>query len=328
MLHVNVFVLTSLSSVPTMPIAFADALSQADAAFIAGAEVPAAVMGPLREVPDWRAQLDQLPQHLARDGYVLLRGALPRADVLAARHAVLQQLASVGEIAEPAQAALATGRSQRAALHPDLGAFWRQVCESPALRRLTHGPALAELSAAVLGCATVPFDFLWLRTMTQGRASPLHFDHVYMNRGSQRVVTAWVPLGDVPLRAGPLVVVEGSNRFEDVIARYRGVDVDRDSLPGSFPEDAIAFAQSRQTRLLTTAFQAGDVMLFDMFTLHGSCDNRLAGGQVRLSCDVRWQAAADARDERWFGHPPPGHGGLSYGGLNGARPLGEAYLAR
>ena len=328
MLHVNVFVLTSLSSVPTMPIAFADALSQADAAFIAGAEVPAAVLGPLREVPDWRAQQDQLPQHLARDGYVLLRGALLRTDVLAARHAVLQQLASVGEIAEPAQAALATGRSQRAALHPDLGAFWQQVCESPALRRLTHGPALAELSAAALGCATAPFDFLWLRTMTQGRASPLHFDHVYMNRGSQRVVTAWVPLGDVPLRAGPLVVVEGSNRFEDVIARYRGVDVDRDPLPGSFPEDAIAFAQSRQTRLLTTAFQAGDVMLFDMFTLHGSCDNRLAGGQVRLSCDVRWQAAADARDERWFGHPPPGHGGLSYGGLNGARPLGEAYLAR
>jgi ectoine hydroxylase-related dioxygenase (phytanoyl-CoA dioxygenase family) len=241
---------------------------------------------------------------------------------------VLQRLAAVGEIAEPAEAAVATGRSQRAALHPDLGAFWQQVCESPALRSVSHGPALADVSAAVLACATVPFDFLWLRTMAQGRASPLHFDHVYMNRGSQRLVTAWIPLGDVPLRAGPLVVVEGSHQFEDLIARYRGVDVDRDSLPGSFPEDAVAFAQGRQTRLLTTAFQAGDVMLFDMFTLHGSCDNRLGGGQVRLSCDVRWQAAADARDDRWFGHPPSGHGGLSYGGLNGARPLGEVYLAR
>jgi len=299
-----------------------------DVAAIAGVEVPSAMLGPLTEVPDWRRQPDQLPLHLAREGYVLLRAALPRDAVLAARRDVLQRLAAVGEIAEPSDAVVATGRSQRAALHPDLGAFWQQVCESPALRHLSHGPALAAASAAVLGCAAVPFDFLWLRTMTQGRASPLHFDHVYMNRGSQRLVTAWIPLGDVPLRAGPLVVVEGSNRFEDLIARYRGVDVDRDSLPGSFPEDALAFAQSRQTRLLTTAFQAGDVLLFDMFTLHGSCDNRLGGGQVRLSCDVRWQAAADARDERWFGHPPPGHGGLSYGGLNGARPLGEAYLAR
>lgn len=309
-----------------MPAACPESL--ADVAFIAGNKVPSDLLGPLHQVPDWRQHLVHLPQHLARDGYVLLRGALPREDVLSARHHVLEQLAAVGEIAEPARAALATGCSQRAALHPDLGAFWRQVCESPLLRRLTHGPALAELSAAVLDCTSVPFDFLWLRTMVQGRASPLHFDHVYMNRGSQRVVTAWLPLGDVPLRAGPLLVVEGSNRFDDLIARYRGIDVDRHSLPGSFPEDAIAFAQSRQTRLLTTAFQAGDVLLFDMFTLHGSCDNQLAGGQVRLSCDVRWQAAADSRDERWFGHPPPGHGGLSYGGLNGARPLGEAHLAR
>jgi len=70
------------------------------------------------------------------------------------------------------------------------------------------------------------------------------------------------------------------------------------------------------------------VLLFGMFTLHGSCDNRLGGGRVRLSCDVRWQVAGEARDDRWFGAPPPGHGGSSYGGLNGARPLGEAYIAR
>jgi ectoine hydroxylase-related dioxygenase (phytanoyl-CoA dioxygenase family) len=315
----------TMSTASTLP---REPLALTDAAFIAGAEVPAALLGRLNELPDWRLHPDQLPLNLARDGYVLLRGALPRDAVLAARRDVLQRLAAVGEIAEPAEAAVATGRSQRAALHPNLGAFWQQVCESSALRSVSHGPALADASAAALGCATVPFDFLWLRTMAQGRASPLHFDHVYMNRGSQRLVTAWIPLGDVPLRAGPLVVVEGSHRFEDLIARYRGVDVDRDSLPGSFPEDAVAFAHGRQTRLLTTAFQAGDVLLFDMFTLHGSCDNRLGGGQVRLSCDVRWQAAGDARDDRWFGHPPPGHGGLSYGGLNGARPLGEAYVAR
>ena len=96
--------MSTASTLPPEPLALSDA------AFIAGAEVPAALLGRLNELPDWRQHLDRLPLQLARDGFVLLRGALPRADVLAARHAVLQQLASVGEIAEPAQAALATGR--------------------------------------------------------------------------------------------------------------------------------------------------------------------------------------------------------------------------
>ena len=298
------------------------------AAWIAGQPVPAGRLGRLVEVADWQRQRELLPSLLQRDGYVLLRGALGREAVMQARREVLEQLAAVGEVAEPVDAAVATGTSQRAALHPDLNAFWRSVCESPLLRAVTHGPALADVSAALLGGATKPFDFLWLRTMLEGRASPLHFDHVYMNRGSSHLVSAWIPLGDVPVIAGPLVIVEGSNRFEDLAARYRGVDVDRDGLPGSFPQDAVAFAADRGARLLTSDFLAGDVILFDMFTLHGSCDNRMGGGRVRLSCDVRWQLAADAQDDRWFGTPPKGHGDLSYGGLNGAKPLGEPYIAR
>jgi len=297
-------------------------------AYIAGQPVPSCLLAPLNEVADWRAARPELPQRLARDGYVLLRNALDPDLVRQARRDVLERLAAVGEIVHPVDAAVASGTSRRAEQHPDLGAFWRSVCEAPPMRELTHGARLAEISAALLGTPTVPFDFLWLRTMLEGRASPLHFDHVYMNRGSWNVLTAWIPLGDVAMQAGPLVVIEGSNRFEDVIARYRGVDVDRDGLPGSFPGDAVGFARERGARLLTANFRLGDVILFDMFTLHGSCDNRLGAGQVRLSCDVRWQPAGEARDDRWFGTPPSGHGNLSYGGLNGAKPLGAPYIER
>lgn len=297
-------------------------------AWIAGQPVPPDILGRLREAPDGAGAPAQWANCLSEDGYVLLRGALPVAQVQLARRDVLDRMAAVGEIAEPPDAAVATGTSRRAALHPELGVFWREVCEAPALRSLSHGSALASVARAVLGGPAEPFDFLWLRTMVQGRASPLHLDHVYMNRGTQNLVTAWIPLGDVPLAAGPLVVVEGSHRFADVAARYRGIDVDRDSLPGSFPEDAVAFARGRGARLLTADFRAGDVLLFDMFTLHGSCDNRTGGNRVRLSCDVRWQRAGEPRDDRWFGNPPPGHGGTGYGGLNGARPLGGAYIAR
>ena len=298
-------------------------------AFVAGLPVPADCHGTLRTTPPQALRAPgELAHRMSQDGYVLLRGALDPYLVRNARRDVLERLAAVGEIAQPIDDAVATGTSRRAELHPDLDAFWRGVCESPRLRALTHGPALAGITQELLGGPTEPFDFLWLRTMVQGRASPLHLDHVYMNRGTEHLVTAWIPLGDVPLIAGPLVVVEGSHRFEDVAARFRGVDVDRDGLPGSFPEDAVAFATSRGARLLTADFGAGDVLLFDPFTLHGSCDNRMGGGRVRLSCDVRWQRAGEARDDRWFGTPPMAHGGRSYGGLNGALPLGQPYVAR
>jgi ectoine hydroxylase-related dioxygenase (phytanoyl-CoA dioxygenase family) len=294
-----------------------------------GRPLDASQVGALRDSSDLSADGAALRVRLAEDGYLLLRGALDRDEVLAARAEVLRRLVEVGEIAEPADAALPTGTSRRAALHADLGRFWRSVSEGPALRRAVHGARARALASALLGEAGVPFDFAWLRTMIGGRASPLHFDHVYMNRGSERVVTIWIPLGDVAVAEGPLAIVEGSHRFADLIDRYRGHDVDRDpSRPGHVAESSRAFVIERGARLLTADFRAGDICVFTMFTLHGSVDNASPTGRVRLSVDTRWQPASEPMDERWRGPDPPAHGGKGYGGLSSARPLGAPALRR
>jgi len=291
---------------------------------LAGRPVPSERLGGLRPS---RLALppETLAARLAGDGYVYLPGVLDTAAVAAARGAVLAPLARVGEVAEPAGDAIATGTSERDRLAPDRGAFLRAIAETPELRAVTHGPDLAALTAAVLGAETVPFDFLWLRTMPPGRASPLHVDHVYMNRGTWDVVTAWVPIGDVPAQDGPLFLVEGSHRFDDIVGPLRGLDVDRDGAPpGALDRDPVALAAERGVRLLTADFRAGDVVIFGMFVLHASFDNASPAGRVRVSCDARWQRAADARDPRFFGAPPTGHKGESYGGLSAARPLTES----
>jgi len=311
-----------------MPDAVHAAAVSGAAPAVGGRAVPAALAGRLAETPETLDDGAGLARRLAEQGYLVLRGLLDREAVLAARREVFGRLAEIGEIAEPSEAGRATGRSRRTPDEPARGEFWRSVCEGRALRAVTHRGALAAACAALLGRPVVPFDFLWLRTMLPGRASPLHFDHVYMNRGSTEVLTCWVPLGDVPVEAGPILFVEGSHRFADLVARWRGLDVDRDPMPGSFPDDPIEFARQRGVRLLTADFAAGDVVVFGPFTLHGSCDNRLDGERVRLSCDVRYQPAGDARDDRWFGDPPAGHRGTGYGGVNSAQPLGAAYIAR
>ena len=205
--------------------------------------------GALRDdSPALRARLEE-------DGYLFLDGVLPAALVNAARSEVFARLAEVGEVAAPPVAGIATGTSARRARAGDLGEFWRSVCEGPALRRLTHGNPLASLMGHILNAPPVAFDFLWLRAMAPGRASPPHFDHPYMGRGSARVLTAWVPLGPAPVQDGPLVLVEGSHRFTDLIARYRGLDVDRTpERSGSLEDDLLAIAHERGAHLVTTDF--------------------------------------------------------------------------
>jgi ectoine hydroxylase-related dioxygenase (phytanoyl-CoA dioxygenase family) len=87
----------------------------------------------------------------------------------------------------------------------------------------------------------------------------------------------------------------------------------------------LTFCRQRDTRLLSSDFQAGDVLIFSMFTLHGSLENNSPAGQVRLSCDVRYQPAADpAVDGRYFGPSPTGSKGGGYADMRGARPLADS----
>lgn len=292
---------------------------------IQGRPVPPDLLGDLVEAD----AAGDLASQLEERGYLLLRGAHDPASVLAARREVLARLAEVGEIREPAEDGVATGSSRRKALHADLGAFWQSVSEGPALRRVINGPRITALMSRLFGEAASHFSFVWLRAMTPGRASPLHVDHPYMNRGSTRLVTVWTPLGAVALTSGPLYVVEGSHRWADLRQRFEGHDVDRDpSRPGHMEEHPVDLATGRGTRLLTTAFAPGDCLVFGMFTAHAAFDNGSAGGQVRVSCDTRFQPASDAMDERFSGPNPPAHGGLGYGCLSAAQPMTAPALKR
>ena len=293
-----------------------------------GRPLPDARVGELRE-SSGAAGGEELGRRLAEDGYVFLRGALDVADVQAARVEVLERLVQVGEIRAPAAEGIATGESRRAELVGDLGAFWKSVSEGPALRRVTHGARLHAVLARIAGAPVRAHDYMFLRAAPAGRSTGLHFDAPFFTRATPRVYTAWVPLGDVPATDGPLVIAEGSHHFTDLHDGIRGFDVAYDaSRRAQLAADFGEFAESRDCRLLTADFRAGDVCVFGMLTLHGSLDNHSPLGRVRLSCDVRYQPAAEPIDPRYFGPSPGGTTGAGYGELNGAKPLTQAWHVR
>ena len=294
-----------------------------------GKPVPSDVLEEFRDSTALMSDSSVLQTRMEEDGYVFLRGAIGPSPIAMARHEVFCRLADVGEIAEPPRDGIFTGHSERVAQSPDLGNFWQSVSEGPALRRVTHGPEIQYVLDMLFGEPPRGYDFIFLRPGVVGRFTFLHYDLPFFSRGTQNVVTAWTAIGDIPTTEGPLFILENSHRFDDLIQPIRDIDYNSKESPQvQMMDDAVEFARSRGSRLLTANFEPGDVILFGMTTMHGSFDNCSPINRTRLSVDVRWQPASEPIDDRYFGANPAGTTGIGYAELNGAKPLTEPWHTR
>lgn len=294
---------------------------------VKGQPVPPAMIAELPDSSGLLADPAALRSRLSEDGFVFLRGAIDAAAVHAGRTEVLARLQAIDEIAPDKE--IATGRSRRKELEPDLGRFWQSVSEGPVLRNASHGRDITRVMTAVAGETVRAQDYMFLRVGVPGRATGVHYDYPFFARAHDRVWTVWMPLGDAPVERGPLVIVEGSHRFSDIIEPMIGFDVARDTTrKADLGVDALELARVRGTRLLSADFAAGDVVVFGMYLAHGSLDHHDESGVVRVSCDVRWQPARLPMDERYRGPNPAGTTGAGYGELNGAKPLNVDWHVR
>ena len=284
--------------------------------------VPADCLGLFRDSTACAADGEVLRSRFEQDGYIFVRGVVPPVHIQSAREEVFGRLAEVGEIEDPPAEGIFTGRSRRGELHADPGKFWRSVSEGQLIRRVTHAPETEALLSCLHGEPAFGHDFIFLRPGVPGRFTFLHFDYPFFSRGSRRVVTVWTAVGPVPPIEGALFVLEDSHTFEDLLQDTRQIDYDSAaSTQVQMTEDAVEFARSRGSRLLTEHFEPGDVIVFSMCTMHGTFDNDSAVGRTRLTTDVRWQPVAEPADERYVGPDPGGTTGIGYAELNGARPL-------
>jgi ectoine hydroxylase-related dioxygenase (phytanoyl-CoA dioxygenase family) len=133
----------------------------------------------------------------------------------------------------------------------------------------------------------------------------------------------------VNIDEGSLYILEGSHNWREIRNQFEGHDVDRDkSKPGHIQKTPLELAQQNNSRFLTTSFNPGDCLIFGMFTVHGSFDNNSQIGRIRLSCDTRFQPAAQPMDPRFSGVNPLAHDGLGYSCLSAALPMDETSSLR
>ena len=250
-----------------------------------------------------------LRANLARDGYLYLKGALPTADVTAARERVLAHLEAKGDVLEIDAARPRSDGVLRERCGHGCIPFLEgrnDVTHSSELLTVFEGEAIKGIFRGLLDVPDVrSFDFKWLRGMPRDGFTGAHVDRVYMGRGSESLMTCWIPFGDNPIELGALAVCSGSHRlpsFAKLRATYGTMDQESDGLNGSgwFSEDpAEILALCPGGEWKTADFGPGDIVTFGMQTIHMSTTNTT--DRVRISADIRWQNAADPIDPRYVG---------------------------
>lgn len=172
--------------------------------------------------------------------------------------------------------------------------------------QLIAGEKIKNLFSEVREEEIYTYPYKWLRAVQSGGHTGMHFDNVYMGRGSDKLLTCWTALEDIPLEKGGLLLGGEFNNLHLLRDSYGKVDVDNLNLDhGWYCDDLSEVTPYFGGKWYSSNFSAGDIVIFGMFQLHGSLNN--SSDTYRISCDTRFQSVSEQRDPRWemkegFGH--------------------------
>ena len=219
----------------------------------------------------------ELRQRLRRDGYVLFRGLLDRAAMLAAWRASLAVLQDHGWLEARTNAAVDTPRpippvrQGEGGEVPQNDSGHRAVSALPEINRLSFEPNLQLAMATLVGDDVFAHPVKVVRGVYPDQMASFHkgriaHQDIYIF-GVQDVFTTWIPIGDVPSSMGGLALQIDPPPRRLLTSSY-------------FDHQSDLWA--------TTDYRAGDVLVFHGTTMHAAMPNM--SNHLRLSVDFRWQS--------------------------------------
>ncbi|WP_342128819.1 phytanoyl-CoA dioxygenase family protein [Hydrogenophaga sp. OTU3427] len=231
----------------------------------------------------------------ARDGAVVVRGALQPSDLALLEQGIEHNLAHLSPLALVASEP------------DDPGRFVEDFCTwqgNPAYRRILLDSALPQIAAQLMQSQTARLyhDHLLVKEAGTRQPTPWHQDQPYYNVSGRQNVSFWIPVDPVPL-ASTLRFVAGSHAGTWYMPRTF-----RDQQAKWFPEGALAElppidAEPERYRQLGWALAPGDLVAFQMLTLHASSGT--APGQRRRVFSARYLGDDSRHAPRAWRTSPP-----------------------
>jgi ectoine hydroxylase-related dioxygenase (phytanoyl-CoA dioxygenase family) len=221
-----------------------------------------------------------LRSEIAVKGYLLVRGALPRAEVKHALREVTQTLSEAGWLqpGNDPNDRIADIRAACGDPDPRFKRTYQQVFNLASFHALPHHPSLRRVMKMLVG------KHLLVHPKPIGRlifphyerlTTHAHQDYRFMG-GDPECYTVWIPLHDCPVEMGPLQIMEGSHHFGFQEHKDENLHV---------PE--IPLDRATGGEWVGGPIHAGDVLIFHSLTVHAAAPN--LSRQLRISLDCRFQ---------------------------------------
>lgn len=240
---------------------------------------------------------------LVSQGYVFLRGLLPREQVLALRELYFSRFPlSFVQHGDRRRAAFSGTEPQGLPPYGTRGHPAYDFVRLPEFSAFAAHPLLRGAAEATLGGPAQRLQRTPVRHFLPGRAaaSRAHIDGTYVQAQANDVVTLWVPLGDCPITSGGLVYLEDSHRENTIEKSTRELAPhDRPGDRRPLTHDLQWMAEHTRKRWLITDYAAGDVVIHSPLIVHASLDCH--SEEMRLSTDIRYLRQGTHYDPRWRG---------------------------
>lgn len=259
---------------------------------------------------------ETLVARFKQDGYLFLKGFLPREIILEQRGRAFTHLNLAG-LLQPGTDPMLGIANDTPAERSEVNRRLMEYVRSAAFESFCMRPEIWQFMDRFVGGLSYLHKRKILRHTLPNvpGSTPAHYDLIYLRGGTDRLVTSWIPVGDVPVEMGGLVYLEHSHSLgvqmeadfskanASLTAEERISAYNKNMTEGGWvSKDLPEMAQKFNTRWLIANYEAGDIMLHSPFMIHAATMNESRDNVIRLSTDIRYQNVSDEIDARWNSH--------------------------